>query len=48
MKKLPKENWSRLHHQMVLFGRYKCMAKNTLCDDCKLQDVCKFYKETQK
>ena len=48
MNTFPKEHWSRLHHQMVLFGRYKCMAKNPLCDDCKLQGVCKFYKETQK
>lgn len=31
------------HHQMVLFGRYYCMARNPKCLDCKLKDVCKYY-----
>ncbi len=39
-KKFPKERLSRLHHQMVLFGRYYCKAKNPLCDGCKLKDIC--------
>ena len=26
MKKVPKERWSRTHHQFVLFGRYYCKA----------------------
>lgn len=41
MKKFPKERWNRTHHQMVLFGRYYCKAKNPLCDNCKLKDICK-------
>ena len=32
---------SRLHHQLVLFGRYYCKAINPLCDNCKLKDICK-------
>ena len=28
MKKIPKNKWSRFHHQMVLFGRYICKSKN--------------------
>ena len=44
MKKFPKEKWSRLHHQMVLFGRYKCKALKPLCDDCKLKDYCRYCK----
>ena len=44
MKKIPKERWSKFHHQMVLFGRYKCMAKNPLCEDCKLKEYCKYYR----
>ena len=26
-------DWSRLHYQMVLFGRYKCKAQNPDCKD---------------
>ena len=26
MKYFPKEKWSRLHHQLVLFGRYQCKS----------------------
>jgi len=44
MKYFPKEKWSRLHHQLVLFGRYKCKAKRPDCIDCKLKDVCSYYK----
>ncbi len=45
MKKVPKERWSRTHHQMVLFGRYKCKAVKPECDDCKLQEMCRYYKK---
>lgn len=43
-RKFKRENWSRRHHQMVLFGRYNCKAKNPDCDNCKLKDICKYYK----
>lgn len=41
MKKVPKERWGRTHHQLVLFGRYYCKAKNPECSNCKLKDICK-------
>ena len=41
MKKIKKENWSKRHHQLVLFGRYKCKAKNPECENCKLINICK-------
>lgn len=40
-KKFPKEKLSRLHHQLVLFGRYYCKAKKPLCENCKLKNMCK-------
>ena len=40
-KKFPKKVLSRLHHQLVLFGRYYCKAKNPLCENCELKDICK-------
>ena len=44
-KKFPKDKLCRLHHQMVLFGRYYCKAINPECDNCKLQDICKYNKK---
>jgi endonuclease-3 len=41
-KKFPKNKLARLHHQLVLFGRYYCKAKNPLCSNCKLKDICKY------
>ncbi len=40
-KKFPKENLCRLHHQLVLFGRYYCKAQNPKCETCKISDICK-------
>mgnify|MGYP004570203689 CR=1 FL=1 len=39
-KKLPKNKLTRMHHQLVLFGRYYCKAQHPLCDDCKLKEYC--------
>ena len=44
MKKFPKEKWSKLHHQLVLFGRYQCKAVKPECEKCKLKEFCKYYK----
>ncbi len=41
MKIIPKERWSKTHHQLVLFGRYKCKAIKPECETCKLKDICK-------
>ena len=41
MKEFPKDTWSKLHHQLVLFGRYKCKAVNPECESCKLKEFCK-------
>jgi endonuclease-3 len=44
-KKLTKiinpERLNKAHHQFVLFGRYYCKARNPLCSECKLKDICK-------
>lgn len=48
MHKFPKEKWSRLHHQFVLFGRYNCKAKNPECENCELKEICKYYKEIKR
>ena len=45
MKKFPKDKWSRLHHQLVLFGRYHCTARNPQCRECLLKDKCNYRKK---
>ena len=41
MKLFPKDKWSRLHHQLVLFGRYTCKSKNPECLSCPFKAKCK-------
>lgn len=48
MKFFPKEKWSRLHHQIVLFGRYQCKSISPICEECKLQEYCQYYKKKNK
>ncbi len=41
LKKLfPKENWIKLHHQLIHFGRDVCIARNPHCENCKLGEIC--------
>ena len=40
MKMIPKDLWSRSHHQLVLFGRYICKARGPECDRCAFYDDC--------
>lgn len=43
-KKFSKDKLGKIHHQLVLFGRYKCKAIKPVCHDCKLKKICKYYK----
>ena len=36
----PREQWGRLHHQFIFFGRYKCKAVKPECTDCPLKKYC--------
>lgn len=40
-RKFPKENWSKLHHLMIFFGRYKCHSRNPECEDCPFRENCR-------
>ena len=41
MKLIPKEDWIKFHHQLVLFGRYNCKSIKPNCNICKLKNICK-------
>ena len=43
--KIPSYRLGKTHHQLVLFGRYYCKAKNPLCENCKLNDICRYKKK---
>ena len=38
-----KELWGKLHHLILLFGRYNCKAIKPNCEGCILSDYCKRY-----
>ncbi len=35
-----KKDWSKLHLQLVLFGRYICKSQKPECDRCPFYDLC--------
>ena len=35
-----KEDWSKRHLQIVLFGRYYCKSQKPLCENCLLRNIC--------
>ena len=47
-KKYAKKVWGKRHHQMVLFGRYHCKSMKPNCANCKLKDICQYYKFSKK
>ncbi len=42
MRKLPRQRWSKTHHQFIFFGRYHCTARNPKCEGCPLKKHCRF------
>lgn len=38
MKFFPEEKWGRVHHQLVLFGRYICKSAKPDCANCPFSD----------
>ena len=43
-RKFKREDWAKRHLQLVLFGRYHCKAISPNCDNCKLNNICKYKK----
>lgn len=39
-KVFPEDRWIKLHHQLIHFGRYHCLARNPHCFSCKLKEIC--------
>lgn len=42
---IPKDKWIKTHHSVIFFGRYHCKSIKPNCNNCKLKEICKYYKE---
>jgi endonuclease-3 len=42
-KYIPKKLWSKAHHWLILHGRYVCIARKPLCENCGLKNYCKYF-----
>lgn len=38
--KFKKCDWVKLHHLLLLFGRYYCTARSPKCKNCIMKDIC--------
>lgn len=43
-KSFKKDQWIRLHHQLIHFGRGICLARNPKCEKCKITGFCRDFK----
>lgn len=48
VKYIPKDLVSIAHHWIILHGRYICTARNPKCNNCGLNQVCKYYLKVSK
>ena len=42
---IPREKWGRAHHWLIWHGRKLCKAQRPLCEECPLNELCKFNSE---
>lgn len=48
LKKLfDKKDWIDMHHVILLYGRYYCMARNPKCETCMVKNDCEYYKKSR-
>ncbi|MBL8682642.1 MAG: endonuclease III [Myxococcales bacterium] len=40
MELTPRERWAKDHLRLVLFGRYRCVARSPKCEGCPLRGAC--------
>lgn len=45
VKHIPDNLIPKAHHWLILHGRYVCTARNPKCEECGINNVCKFYNE---
>lgn len=45
MDMLPKEKWVKYNHQIIKHGRDLCKSRSPKCEECFLNDICRYYKK---
>lgn len=48
LKIVPTNRRTKFHHQAIWFGRLTCKAIKPMCENCKLKNICKYYKRKNK
>ncbi len=43
-KALPKESWGYAHHLLIFHGRRTCHSRKPNCAECKLKELCSYYR----
>lgn len=46
VESIPQQFMMNAHHWLLLHGRYVCKAKNFLCADCLINDLCEYPEKT--
>jgi len=48
VKHIPQNLLTKAHHWLILHGRYVCTARKPHCEDCGIQQYCRFYHSQPK
>ncbi len=40
MKRIPKAQWTKMHHVLIFHGRYHCKARSPQCETCPVAHLC--------
>ena len=43
IKNIPENLIHKAHHWLILHGRYICVARNPKCEQCGLQNACRYF-----
>lgn len=44
MENIDKDMWSKAHHLLIFHGRRICKARNPMCEECPVNELCLYYK----
>ena len=45
---IPQQYVHKAHHWLILHGRYVCVARNPKCQNCGIQNACKYFQSIKK
>ena len=48
IKYIPESVIPKAHHWLLLHGRYTCQARSTKCEQCGLQEICRYFQKYTK